>query len=104
VVATSGQSYRQSLAIAAANGRVALAWGYKRDSRHVGVEATIGQATALPPPQTVASSALSGRFYVTPPETQVTLDPTGAATVLAVVPSQPAADRIASRLVGVDGR
>lgn len=104
VLAAGGQRYRQSLSIAAANGRVALAWGYKRDRRHVGVEATVGRATALAPPQTVASSALSGRFYVTPPDTQVTLDPTGAATVLAVLPSQPAPDRIASRLVAIDGR
>jgi hypothetical protein len=104
ITATAGQRYRQSLSIAAANGRVALAWGYKRDSRHVGVEATFGPATSLPTAQTVASSALTGRFYVTPPDTNVTLDPAGAATVLAVVPSQPKPDQIAGRLVAIDGR
>jgi hypothetical protein len=102
-VTAKGTRYRQSLSLAAVNGRVALAWGYKRDSRHLGVQATVGSPTALPPPQTVASAALTGNFYLTPPTAHVTLGPTGAATVLAVLPAQPDPKSIASRLIATDG-
>jgi hypothetical protein len=104
VVAASGRRYRQSLSMAAANGRVALAWGYKLDNRHVGVQAAVGGAGAFGPTQTIASTALTGSFYVTPPTVRMTLDPGGAATVLAVLPSEPAPRQIASRLVAIEGR
>jgi hypothetical protein len=104
IVAASGRRYRQSLSIAAANGRVALAWGYKLDNRHVGVQAALGRAGALGPTQTIASTTLTGSFYVTPPTVRITLDPSGFATVFAVLPSEPAPRQIASRLVTMDGR
>jgi hypothetical protein len=104
VAAASGRRYRQSLSIAAVNGRVALAWGYKLDNRHVGVQAAVGRAGALGPTQTIASATLTGSFYMTPPTVRITLNPSGAATVLAVLPSEPAPRQIASRLVTLDGR
>jgi len=102
-VTAKGTRYQQSLSLAAANGRVALAWGYKRDSHHVGVQATVGLPTALPPAQTVASAALTANFYLTPPTAHVTLGPTGAATVLAVLPTQPDPKTVTSRLIATDG-
>jgi hypothetical protein len=104
VVAASGKRYRQSLSIAAVSGRVAMAWGYKLDNRHVGVQATVGPAGALPTPQTIASTSLVTNFYVLPPLTRITLDRSGAATALAVLPSEPAPRQIVSRLVAMDGR
>ena len=104
VVAASGKRYRQSLSIAAVSGRVAMAWGYKLDNRHVGVQATVGPAGALPTPQTIASTSLVTNFYVLPPLTRITLDRSGAATALAALPSEPAPRQIVSRLVAMDGR
>jgi hypothetical protein len=103
IVSASGARYRQSLSIAAANGRVAMAWGYKRERHRFGVEAAIGPAGAPDRPQTVATATLTGDFFVSPPAARVALAPSGAATVLAVLPSQPAPNRIASRLLAVDG-
>jgi hypothetical protein len=100
---TSGTRSRQSLSLAAANGRVALAWGYKRDSRHVGVQATVGRPGALGPPQTIAAVTLAGNFFITTPSAGITLAPSGAATALAVLPTEPAPKQIASRLVATDG-
>jgi hypothetical protein len=102
-LAANGARDNQSLSIAAANGRVALAWGYKRDSRHVGVRAAVGPAGALGPVQPVAAVTLVGNFFITTPSARVALGPTGAATVLAVLPSQPAPKQIATRLVAADG-
>jgi hypothetical protein len=99
----SGTRSSQSLSLAAANGRVAVAWGYKRDSRHVGVEATVGRPGALGPPQTIAAVTLGGNFFVTTPSARITLAPSGAATALAVLPTEPAPRQIASRLVAIDG-
>jgi hypothetical protein len=99
----SGTRSRQSLSLAAANGRVAVAWGYKRDSRHVGVEATVGRPGALGPPQTIAAVTLGGNFFVTTPSARITLASSGAATALAVLPTEPAPRQIASRLVAIDG-
>jgi hypothetical protein len=99
----NGTRSSQSLSLAAANGRVAVAWGYKRDSRHVGVEATVGRPNALAPPQTIAAVTLGGNFFVTTPSAHVTLAPSGAATALAVLPTEPAPRQIASRLVAIDG-
>jgi hypothetical protein len=99
----SGTRSSQSLSVAAANGRVALAWGYRRDSRHVGVQATVGRPGALGPPQTIAAVTLGGNFFVTTPSARITLAPSGAATALAVLPTEPAPRQIASRLVAIDG-
>jgi hypothetical protein len=99
----NGTRSSQSLSLAAANGRVAVAWGYKRDSRHVGIEATVGRPQALGPPQTIATVTLAGNFFVTTPSARITLAPSGAATALAVLPSEPAPRQIASRLVALDG-
>jgi hypothetical protein len=103
-VAASGKRYRQSLSIAAANGRVALAWGYKLSNAHVGVQAAVGPAGAIAAPQTIASSTLPSGFYTLAPPTRITLAPSGAATALATIPTEPAPKQIATRLVAIDGR
>jgi hypothetical protein len=99
----SGTRSSQSLSLAAANGRVAVAWGFKRDSHHVGIEATVGRPAALGPPQVIATVTLAGNFFVTTPSARITLAPSGAAIALAVLPSEPAPRQIASRLVAIDG-
>ena len=63
----------------------------------------MGSPSALPPAQTVASAALTANFYLTTPTAHVTLGPTGATTVLAVLPTQRDPKTIASRLIGTDG-
>ena len=103
VLTASGTRSSQSLSLAAANGRVAVAWGYKRDSRHVGVQATVGRPQALGPPQTIAAVTLADGFYVTAPSARVTLAPSGAATAFAVLPTEPAPRQISNRLVAIDG-
>jgi hypothetical protein len=102
-VTPSGVRYRQSLSLTAASGRTALAWGYKRDSSHVGVQAAVGPAGSLGSPQTLASVALTGGFFMAAPTTRVALALSGVATVIAALPSEPAPSQIASRLVAVDG-
>jgi hypothetical protein len=104
MLTASGTRSSQSLSLTAANGRVAVAWGYKRDSRHVGVQATVGRPQALGAPQTIAAVTLVGDFFVTTPSARVTLAPSGAATAFAVLPTQPAPRQISSRLVAIDGR
>jgi hypothetical protein len=46
---------------------------------------------------------LGGNFFVTTPSARITLAPSGAATALAVLPTEPAPRQIASRLVAIDG-
>jgi hypothetical protein len=102
-VTTNGRRSSRSLSIAGANGRVAVAWGHKRDSRHVGVEAVAGPPSAPGPVQTVAAVTVIGDFFVTTPSARATLSASGAATVLAVVPPEPAPKQIATRLIAADG-
>jgi hypothetical protein len=104
VVVKSGARDRRSLSIAALKGRVALAWGVARDRHHVAVQAAVGPVTALGPPQTIASVTFTGGFYILAPPTRITLSPSGAATVLATIPTQPSPNLITSRLVAIDGR
>jgi hypothetical protein len=104
VVAPAGDRDRRSLSLAAAGGRVAMAWGYKVDNRHVGIEAAVGPASAPALAGSVASSTLLNAFYVVPPPAWVTLGPNGAATVLGVLPTEPQPRQRADRLVAVDGR
>jgi hypothetical protein len=103
-VAAGTTRYRQALSLAAVNGRVALAWGYKSDSRHIGVQAAIGRPGAIRPPQTIASSTVVGDFLTDVPTARITLDATGAATVVAIVASEPAPQKLSTRLIAVDGR
>jgi hypothetical protein len=46
----------------------------------------------------------TGDFFVPVPGTRITLAPSGAATVLATIPTQPSPNLITSRLVAIDGR
>jgi hypothetical protein len=104
VVTKSTARERRSLSIAALKGRVALAWGVARDRHHLAVQAAAGPVTALGPPQTIASMTFTGDFFVPVPGTRITLAPSGAATVLATIPTQPSPNLITSRLVAIDGR
>jgi len=104
VVAPARDRDRRSLSLAAAGGRVAMAWGYKLDNQHVGIEAAVGPASAPALAGSVASSTLVDDFYVVPPPAWVTLGPNGAAAVLGVLPTEPQPRQRADRLVAVDGR
>jgi hypothetical protein len=42
-------------------------------------------------------------FFVITPSARITLAPSGAATALAVLPTEPAPKQISSRLVAIDG-
>jgi hypothetical protein len=103
VVATRSTRDRGSLSIAAASGRVALAWGDELDRKHGGVQAIVGRPAALGQPQTIAAATLGGDFFVATPSAHITLAPSGAATALAVLPTEPAPMQTASRLVAIDG-
>jgi hypothetical protein len=103
VVAPRSTRERGSLSIAAAAGRVAVAWGDKRDRKHGGVQATVGRPQALAPPQTIAAVTLVDDFFVATPSARITLAPSGVATALAVLPTEPAPRQVASRLVAIDG-
>jgi hypothetical protein len=103
VVTKTTARERRSLSIAAANGRVALAWGVERDRHHAAVQAAVGQATTLGPPQTIAAMAFTGDFFIPTPATRITLAPNGAATALAVIPSESAPMQVTGRLVAMDG-
>jgi hypothetical protein len=101
-VATAARAYRSSVSVVASSGRVALAWSYVASRRDVGVQAAVGSAAAPGPPQTVATSALSGKFALPAPVVHLSLDTHGTATALAVLPVQASADQVTSRLIAVD--
>jgi hypothetical protein len=104
LVAGRSISDRGSPSIAAANGRVALAWGEKRDTQHVLVRATSGPAGALPPPQAIGATTMKGKPYMPVPDPLITLAPSGAATAFLPLPTEPKLNVIEQRIVAVDGR
>ena len=59
VVAKRGSRYLTPPAVAAANGRVALAWGSAAGRRAVGVQAAVGRPGAIGSPQTVVAKTLN---------------------------------------------
>jgi hypothetical protein len=91
-------------AIAAANGRVALAWSLAATRSSVGVQAAVGPVGAPRPAQSVAHWTLSSGFIATTPAIATTLDPGGTATVLYAETVEGANRTTSQRVLAVDGR
>ena len=81
-VATRRSRYFSTPSVAAAGGRAALAWGLQPTRNALGVQAAIGPAGVLGPPETVVAKQLQPGYYRSPPAIALALDPNGTATVL----------------------
>ena len=75
VVAKRGRRYLTPPDVAAANGRVALAWGSAAGRRDVGVQAAVGPSGAIGPPQTVVAKTLKQSSFGLQPVIQVDARP-----------------------------
>ena len=79
VVAKRGTRYLTPPDVVAANGRVALTWGSTASRRDLGVQAAVGPAGAIGPPQTVVAKTLKQSSFGPQPLIQATLAPDGTA-------------------------
>jgi hypothetical protein len=105
VIAPSRTAYLTPPSIAAAGGRVALAWGYTADRTHFGLQAAVGPAARPGPPQTIATATSAGGIFPSTPVIDPTLGPGGRATIVYQEPVDPATTTGPSgRLLAVDGR
>jgi hypothetical protein len=102
-VATRRSRFFSTPALAAANGRVALAWGLEADRKALGVQAVVGPARALGAPQTVVAKQPTPGYYRSPPAISVALDPSGSATVLYEEPVEGANGPVMTRLMAANG-
>jgi hypothetical protein len=90
-------------AVAAAGGRVALAWGLDAIRHEFGVRAATGPAGRVGSPQTVVAEQLQPGYYRSPPAITLALDPNGTATVLYEEPVEGANGPVMTRLMAADG-
>jgi hypothetical protein len=89
-------------ALAARDGRVALAWSFVAGRRRVGVQAAAGPAADPGPPQTLATTTLSRSFFFAPPSVAATLD--AQATIFFAQPIDQGANAgLGWRLMSADG-
>ena len=102
-VATRRTRYFSTPAVAAAGGRAALAWGLDALRHELGVQAAIGPAGGLGPPQTVVVKQLQPGYYRSPPAITVALDPNGTATVLYEEPVAGPSGPVGTRLMAAEG-
>jgi hypothetical protein len=103
VVAKRARRYLAPPTVAAANGRVALAWGVSGARRDLGVQAAVGRPGAIGPPQTVAAETLKNRGFGAQTLIRATLAPNGTATVLYAVPTEMPPPAPAFALMASDG-
>jgi hypothetical protein len=106
VVAPITAASRTLPSLAAANGRIAIAWGEAAPGlTHVSLHGVLGRATAPGPPRIVATKTLTRAIPVAP-AIRATIADDGMATVLYVDPVEPAASQapFGGRLLAVDGR
>jgi hypothetical protein len=89
--------------VAAAGGRVALAWGLDAIRHEFGVQAAIGPAGRPGPPQAVVAARQQRDYYRSPAAVTVALDPSGTATVLYEEPVEGANGPVGTRLMATDG-
>jgi hypothetical protein len=82
-VASGGRLYRGTPAVTAADGRVAMSWGFQAGRNDFGVQAVVGRPPALGPPQTLARFSDVPSYGGLPPSVP-TLAPAGVATVVYV--------------------
>lgn len=101
-VASGGRLYRGTPALTAAQGRVAMSWGFQADRNDFGVQAVVGRPPALGPSQTLARLSDVPSYGGLPPSVP-TLAPAGVATVayVASVGKPPAVPVV--RLLAADG-
>jgi hypothetical protein len=103
-VAPPSGGYHTPPSIAAANGRVAIAWGTAADLRHIALKAAVGPAGAPGPPQTVTTKTLTRAIPAVPP-VRATIDAGGTATVVYGEPVEATTGPAFSwRVLAVDGR
>jgi hypothetical protein len=103
VVAPRRGRYLTPPLLAAANGRVALAWAFAANRRDLGVQAALGPPGAIGPPETVVRKTLTSVFATQAP-IAVALDPVGIATVLYVEPPATVTPTPVFRLLAADVR
>ena len=82
-VAAGGRLYRGTLALTAAEGRVAMSWGFQAARNDFGVQVVVGRPGALGSPQTLARFSDVPSYGGLPPSI-ATLAPTGVATLVYV--------------------
>jgi hypothetical protein len=102
-VAARRSKYFSTPAVAAAGGRAALAWGLDAVRDELGVQAAIGPAASLGPPQPVVAKALQPGYYRSPPAITVALDPNGTATVIYEEPVTGPNGPVMTRLMAAEG-
>ena len=90
--------------VAAANGRVALAWSLGSTRSSVRVQAAVGPTGGPGPAQSVAHWTLSGGFLAPRPAMATTLAPNGTATVLYAETVEGANRTLSQRVLAADGR
>jgi hypothetical protein len=90
-------------ALAAAGGRVALAWGLDAIRHEFGVQAATGPAGRVGPPQAVVAERIQRDYYRSPAAIDVALDPNGTATVLYEEPVEGANGPVGTRLMATEG-
>jgi len=82
-VASGGRRYRGTPAVTAADGRVAMSWGFQAGRNDFGVQAVVGRPRALGPARTLARFSDVPSYGGLPPSVP-TLAPAGVATVVYV--------------------
>jgi hypothetical protein len=97
-IASRGKAFRTPPVIAAAAGRVVLAWGYMAGRGHLGVQAAVGRAGRVGPAQAIATTTRVSGVITAAPAISASIDPTGAATVVFVEPGP-----VGPRLLAVEG-
>jgi hypothetical protein len=102
LAAPGGSIYRSPLALAAANGQVAIGWGYRASRQSFGVQAAIGPASAPGPPQHVLDTTLTSPYAIHLPDVDIGLAPSGVATAVVVAPFATAPTATA-RVLAIDG-
>ena len=89
--------------VAAAGGRVALAWGLDAIRHEFGVQAAIGPAGRPGSLQAVVAARQQRDYYRNPAAVTAALDPAGTATVLYEEPVEGANGPVGTRLMAAEG-
>jgi hypothetical protein len=106
LVAAGNGTRRTTPSLAAANGRIAVAWGEAApDLEHVSLHVVTGRAGA-PGPQRIVTTRTLSTAIPSAPAIRATIAGDGLATVLYVDPVEPPSRQapFGGRLVAVDGR
>jgi hypothetical protein len=106
LIAAGNGATRTVPSLAAADGRIAIAWGEAAAGlKHVSLQVVLGRAIAPGPPRTAAAKTLASAIPAAP-AIRATLAADGTATVVYVDPveSPTSPPQVSGRLVAVDGR